>query len=243
MKNKLMNCLINKMVKNIPNILTFSRIIASILAAGSFVTGNIMVAFLLYVYGGVSDFLDGIAARKLNAFSEFGRKLDTISDKLYAGSLLIPGILCGNLLMLIPLILELRIAYINLKGQKAGFKPETQRVGKIKTAALFPTIIVGLLATISPELYLLLWPLMVVSTNLQLNSITVYKNLYNYSVSKSKIVKNEKVSDVVDINEEVVSNQRVNINIFGIKLKIWRMNVVSMLCTEFPIKTIRFKDQ
>lgn len=166
----------DKIIKNIPNALTFSRILASIAGAGAFISGNIPWAIGLYIWGAVSDFFDGLAARKLNAFSEFGRKLDAVSDKLYAGSLLIPSIWCGNLLMIIPLVFEAKISHINLTAEKMGFEPHTQRIGKFKTATLFATIIAGLLATLDPALYFVLLPLLTTSTILQGKTITVYEN-------------------------------------------------------------------
>ena len=41
-----------------------------------------IVAFLVFALAGVSDWLDGFAARKLNAGSDFGRMLDPIADKV-----------------------------------------------------------------------------------------------------------------------------------------------------------------
>ena len=74
----------NKIIKNIPNAITTSRIISSIVGAISFILGNYYLSFGTYIYGAISDFFDGLAARKLNAYSEFGRKLDAVSDKLFA---------------------------------------------------------------------------------------------------------------------------------------------------------------
>lgn len=173
----------NKIIKNIPNMLTISRMVASVLGAGFFVFGNIHVSAILYIYGAISDCFDGLAARKLNAFSELGRKLDAFSDKIYAASLLIPSIICGNLLMIMPSILELKISSINLKSQKLGFETRTHRIGKFKTALLFPTMIVGLLSTKFIDFYPLLIVLFPISTILQVNSITVYENLLNHNIS------------------------------------------------------------
>lgn len=200
--NRIKNFINKRIIKNIPNLLTWTRIIACIVAANLFVVGNIHAALCFYVYGAVSDLLDGLAARKLNAISEFGRKLDTVSDKLYAGSLLIPSILCGNLIMAIPLSLELVISGINLKGQKKGIKTETQRVGKIKTVALFPTMIVGLLSTLDPAFLILLWPMMIVTTNLQYNSIITYNNVLNQKLEDNNnrvevVVKEETKEDII----------------------------------------------
>lgn len=191
----------NKIIKNIPNLITISRIIASVFGAGFFVLGNFSVAAGLYIYGAVSDFFDGKAAQMLNAHSELGRKLDALSDKLFAASLLIPSILCGNLLMLIPTLYELKISYINLKSDKLGFKSKTSRIGKFKTAILFPTMILGLLTTISVEflpLFLILFP---VSTILQINTCISYNNLLQYNI-KNKCLKNNKINSLVMEKEE-----------------------------------------
>jgi len=201
----------NKIIKNIPNALTISRIIASLSGAVAFVLGNIPLATGLYLYGAVSDFFDGFAARKLNAFSEFGRKLDALSDKLYAVCLLVPSILCGNLLMLIPLWLEFKISKINLKSQKFGFKAETQRIGKFKTALLFPTMIIGLLSTVSVKMYPLLWILIPLTTILQTKSITVYENLFNYNVVNKDVVNSSKKENI-DSLENISKNKSINVS-------------------------------
>ena len=197
----------DKIIKNIPNALTLSRIISSIAGAIAFVSGNIPLAAELYIYGAVSDFFDGLAARKLNAFSELGRKLDAFSDKIYAGSLLVPSILCGNWLMLIPYILELKIAQINLKSQKMGFKPETQRIGKFKTALLFPTMIIGLLATVSFDFQPLLWLLIPATTVLQSKSIIAYENLLKYNINKQHIEEDNLAKNTFEDD----NSQKVNI--------------------------------
>ena len=221
---KIKEFLNNKVIKNIPNLITFSRIIACVLGALAFVVGNIPLSAGLYIYGAISDFFDGLAARKLNAFSEFGRKLDALSDKLYAGSLLIPSLLCGNLLMLIPLIMELKISQINLKAQKLGVKSETQRVGKFKTALLFPTMIVGLLSTISIEFLPLLWIMLPYTTVLQVNSIITYENLLNYNIKQREGIEQEDVklvenTDKAEELEEIksVTNEKNSSNEYAYK--------------------------
>lgn len=186
----------NKLIKNIPNVITFSRIIACLGGIVTFVSGNIPLSLSLYIYGAVSDFFDGFAARKLNAFSEFGRRLDALSDKLYAVSLLIPSIICGNLIMAIPLLLESKISLVILKAEKLGFNPKTQRVGKFKTALLFPTMITGLLSIISMKFYPLLWILLPVTTILQTKTIAVYENLLQYNIRKSGIEKQQKLESI-----------------------------------------------
>jgi phosphatidylglycerophosphate synthase len=68
----------------LPNALTVLRIVLVPIFAVAFVMpGEVarLVAFGIFVIAGVSDWLDGFAARKLKAGSDFGRMLDPIADK------------------------------------------------------------------------------------------------------------------------------------------------------------------
>src|SRR6187402_2655256 len=69
----------------LPNALTILRIVLVPVFAIAFVMpGEVarLVAFGIFVIAGVSDWLDGFAARKLKAGSDFGRMLDPIADKV-----------------------------------------------------------------------------------------------------------------------------------------------------------------
>ncbi|MES2471324.1 MAG: CDP-diacylglycerol--glycerol-3-phosphate 3-phosphatidyltransferase [Pseudomonadota bacterium] len=69
----------------LPNALTILRIALVPLFVIAFVMpGDAarLVAFGIFVIAGVSDWLDGFAARKLKAGSDFGRMLDPIADKV-----------------------------------------------------------------------------------------------------------------------------------------------------------------
>lgn len=167
--------MINKLLKNLPNAITMSRILSSILASITFIFGNFWVSLGLYIYSAISDFFDGFAARKLNAFSEFGRKLDAISDKIFVLSLLFPTIILGNYLMLIPFVLETMISLKNLNNNKNNIRIVTERVGKFKTAMLFPTMILGLLSSKIPFLNFILIPFIGVTTELQYKTFKAYE--------------------------------------------------------------------
>ncbi len=69
----------------LPNALTILRIVlVPVFAIAFVIPGEAarLVAFLVFVMAGVSDWLDGFAARKLKAGSDFGRMLDPIADKV-----------------------------------------------------------------------------------------------------------------------------------------------------------------
>ena len=72
----------------IPNLITILRIALVPVFAVAFVLPSDawqIVAFVVFVIAGVSDFFDGFAARKLNQGSDFGRMLDPIADKILVG--------------------------------------------------------------------------------------------------------------------------------------------------------------
>jgi cardiolipin synthase len=69
----------------LPNALTILRIVlVPVFAVAYVMPGDAarIVAFLVFLIAGVSDWLDGFAARKLKAGSDFGRMLDPIADKV-----------------------------------------------------------------------------------------------------------------------------------------------------------------
>jgi cardiolipin synthase len=68
----------------LPNFLTVLRIALVPVFVISFVFGETgrLIAFAIFCIAGISDALDGFAARKLKARSEFGRMLDPIADKI-----------------------------------------------------------------------------------------------------------------------------------------------------------------
>jgi CDP-diacylglycerol--glycerol-3-phosphate 3-phosphatidyltransferase len=82
------------MLKLIPNILTFGRIVLTIIflimilysppryAHGELPFPDFLdIAFVLFVIAGLTDMVDGIVARRLNVTSKFGRMVDPLADK------------------------------------------------------------------------------------------------------------------------------------------------------------------
>jgi cardiolipin synthase (CMP-forming) len=69
----------------LPNILTVFRIaLVPVFAVALWLPGETarLTAFIVFCLAGISDALDGLLARKLNAGSDFGRMLDPIADKI-----------------------------------------------------------------------------------------------------------------------------------------------------------------
>jgi len=81
------------MLTKLPNILTFSRIIAIPVLVGLLLfvddPAGSWLAFSVYTYACITDFFDGYLARAWHQQSAFGRFLDPIADKLLVASVLL----------------------------------------------------------------------------------------------------------------------------------------------------------
>jgi len=172
----------------LPNALTILRILLVPVYVVAFVIpGDVarLVAFGVFVIAGVSDWLDGFAARKLKAGSDFGRMLDPIADKVLVAVALMMLVAEGtftqvkpngmlSLLKLVPalIILAREILVSGLREFLAGTRvsvPVTT-VAKFKTAvqmiAIGAMILTPLVGEYAPELpaksymavaYVMLW--------------------------------------------------------------------------------------
>ncbi|MEI6900022.1 MAG: CDP-diacylglycerol--serine O-phosphatidyltransferase [Bacteroidota bacterium] len=120
------------MKKQIPNVLTCLNLLSGVISITLVMRGNLVAAGLMIFVAAVFDYLDGTMARLLDARSELGKQLDSLSDVVSFG--VAPGILvfqmisvnCGscNLLekfhfapyfaLLIPVCAALRLAKFNI---------------------------------------------------------------------------------------------------------------------------------
>ena len=71
-----------KEFKNLPNQITLIRLILIPFLLYFSYTKNVSVFMFLYLIAGLSDFFDGIIARKYNLCTNFGAKLDSIADEI-----------------------------------------------------------------------------------------------------------------------------------------------------------------
>jgi len=79
-------------VKQLPNILTISRVLLiPVIVLLFFVSGKaaIFTCGVLFIVAAVTDYFDGYLARSYKSFSSFGRFLDPIADKLLVAAVLL----------------------------------------------------------------------------------------------------------------------------------------------------------
>jgi len=77
-------------LRHIPNLLTISRILLTFVVAYLILTQNkLSLIVVVFVIAALTDYFDGVLARKFNWTSEFGRKADIIADRfLWIGTAL-----------------------------------------------------------------------------------------------------------------------------------------------------------
>lgn len=79
-----------KILKQIPNLLTISRVILTFVVIYLiFTNADIKATIIIFAIAAITDWLDGALARKFKWESEFGRKADMIADRfLWIGTAL-----------------------------------------------------------------------------------------------------------------------------------------------------------
>ena len=76
-----------KLLKHIPNTITSTNLLCGALGVIFTFQGALDIAFYLMLGAAVCDFLDGLAARALNAYSAVGKELDSLADLVSFGVL------------------------------------------------------------------------------------------------------------------------------------------------------------
>ena len=120
---------------NLPNFISISRILLIVpcllfFDAGDNYSGLFILALMI-----VSDYADGIIARRMNIVSDFGKALDPLSDKIVIIILIAYLILEKNfpIWYISSLILrDIILSYLGLRvKKKTGVMPQANMAGKI----------------------------------------------------------------------------------------------------------------
>ena len=160
-------------VSPLPNILTWIRIVAGLLAfallagaAGSFLpVGDLdadlqfrfeQFAVVIFIIGAVTDFFDGMLARRLHAETAWGATLDPIADKILVCGAILGLFALGqdNKQLALPAALilfrEFTVSALRESAAARGVTLKVTALAKWKTTVQ--------LVAIAAELFLLCWP-------------------------------------------------------------------------------------
>ncbi len=162
---------------NLPNRLTMARIVMTLLIIAillfPFSTMGItiphifvnelididvryIIAGVLFILASLTDFFDGMIARKYNLITDFGKMIDAIADKMLVNSVLIILSSQGFIHPIIPVIIILRDTAVDSIKMVAGSKGNVVaaiKTGKYKTACLM----IGIVLTLFYDMPFELW--------------------------------------------------------------------------------------
>ncbi|HZG14765.1 MAG TPA: CDP-diacylglycerol--serine O-phosphatidyltransferase [Candidatus Bathyarchaeia archaeon] len=151
-------------VKSLPNMLTVSNLFLGIVAIILAFQGNEYVdyAAITVIIGMLMDGLDGRVARMLNAQSEFGKELDSLSDVItfgvapafimYVVTLQHMAIIGIIITAIFPICGALRLARFNVQAGTPGYfigLPITAAGGVLATLALYHEVFNMILLAVS----------------------------------------------------------------------------------------------
>ena len=193
----------SKLKKNLPNILTCSRIIITPLIIYLGLNKQYLSLFITTLFIAFTDCLDGYLARKWQVVSPLGAKLDTIADKVLALSLLIV-LVFQNKIFLFIFILESLIALLNIYCFYKTKIVESLLVGKIKTWIIFLTILLGLLKIFIPQINLSLTIFIIVTIIFQI--LCLIKYTFNYFKNKNLKKNSKKDQEYLKIVKNILDS-------------------------------------
>ena len=197
------------------NMWSFSRLIIPIITLILSITGILLTSTPIFIisgiltgFGAVTDYFDGRSSRKHNSSSEYGKILDQITDKIFAG---IIGI---NLLFLNPnyiviLLGELLISIVNIgyKLKEHNLDIKSTKVGKIKEWPLFVTLALGYFCPINSLLLSISNISIIITFLIQL--LTTYSYIENNNKEIKKLKNEEFLRVIENIEEEKLEKEEL----------------------------------
>lgn len=196
---------------NLPNKLTISRIIISFVIIfillfpfdmmglslpKIFVNESIVIdtkyllAGVLFIVASITDFFDGYIARKKNMVTDYGKMLDSISDKILVNSTLIILTAHGFINPIIPTVVIVRDSIVNslkmISGNK-GAVVSSIKMGKVKASLLM----IGIILTLFYNLPFELWNLRVSDFILIVAAVLSVVSAFQYYDMCKEYLKNE----------------------------------------------------
>jgi CDP-diacylglycerol--serine O-phosphatidyltransferase len=231
--------------KYIPDFITSLNLASGVLGVVFAMQGNISVAFPLMIAAAVFDFCDGLAARLLGAYSDFGKELDSLSDLVSFGVL--PSVMLYNLMrtctfsssawcfvpLLIAVFSGLRLAKFNLDPrQHTSFVGLPVPVSAMLCGSLSYFVAfepASLLATLSGGLVFV--PVLTVCLCFLLVSEIPMFSMKFGGDKASKSVRIKRISYIVEIAAVVGLTMLLGLN--------WSL-AVTLSCALFIIKNILY---
>jgi CDP-diacylglycerol---glycerol-3-phosphate 3-phosphatidyltransferase len=132
---------------NLPNILTLLRLGLTVILVVSLSVrypAHLAIALLVFLIASLTDYLDGVIARKWNLITDFGKLMDPLADKVLTASAficLIPYNALPAWAVIIIISREFLITGLRLLASSKGIILPAEKLGKHKTAWQMITIV------------------------------------------------------------------------------------------------------
>ncbi len=132
---------------NLPNMLTLLRLGLTALLVVSLSAqypAHSAIALLVFLVASLTDYLDGVIARKWNLITDFGKLMDPLADKVLTASAficLIPYEALPAWVVIIIISREFLITGLRLLASSKGVILPAEKLGKHKTAWQMITIV------------------------------------------------------------------------------------------------------
>lgn len=139
---------------NLPNQLTVSRLLATgvflgLAAIPTSVQNHLVfwkVAYILAIFAGITDILDGWIARRYDLVTDFGKLIDPLADKIFTvGSFvtLVGHDLCPAWVAVVLVAREFGVTGLRSLAAKQNVALAANAVGKLKTLLQMSALIMG----------------------------------------------------------------------------------------------------
>jgi CDP-diacylglycerol---glycerol-3-phosphate 3-phosphatidyltransferase len=132
---------------NLPNMLTLLRLgltVFLVVSLSAQYPAHSAIALLVFLVASLTDYLDGVIARKWNLITDFGKLMDPLADKVLTASAficLIPYEALPAWVVIIIISREFLITGLRLLASSKGIILPAEKLGKHKTAWQMITIV------------------------------------------------------------------------------------------------------
>lgn len=196
---------------NVPNTLSFLRILLVPFMAYFLLNNQIFLAFLMVALSGLSDAFDGYFARKLNQVTELGKMLDPIADKLtqvvatVCIAVKFPQLI-GILVVFVvkEVLMSMGAAYLMHKNKKPG---AARWYGKAATVLFYFSVAVIVFMdaffTVEPKVFYV-----VSGVLLGLTAVMMLYAFVRYGMMFLQLLKSEDPKDAFDLHTVVTGKEK-----------------------------------
>lgn len=128
----------SNIVFNLPNSISWLRIVLTGLVVWLLYSGQQGVAFVLFVIATVSDYVDGALARRTGQITNLGKVLDQMSDKILLTSVMVVFVerhVLPGWYVVVLVFRDTLVSMVRMLTSKAGKVVAANLLGKAKTVS------------------------------------------------------------------------------------------------------------